>query len=359
MKIEKGIISSTQLMFLFIGLLQANTLTAAFISGVTKQNTWVVLSIGFFIVSILLLIYTWLNNKFPDKNLIEMNDAIYGKHIGKVFSLLYIYLFWFLIPVNLRYIADFFSTYLFQGTDIYVFVLPIVMVCIYTIKKGLEVISRTGFVITIVVMVAFIFISIFTIKDIHLSNFLPLFQINLKELIQGTNLMVVLPFGETIVFLMLFPYVNDRKQVRRSAFTGFIIGSIYFLIVILRNIAVLGNIASIYVLPSYQVSRYINVGGIITRTEVMVALTLLFSVFLKLCIVYYATALSISQLFKLRSYKPLIIPIGIISGILSISMYSSAADEAYEAANIYPIFAIPFIIIFPVMSMITAYVRRL
>ncbi|MDF2880469.1 MAG: grkB2 [Clostridiaceae bacterium] len=359
MKIEKGIISSTQLMFLFIGLLQTNTLTAAFISGVTKQNTWVVLLIGFFIVSILLFIYTWLNKKFPDKNLIEINDVIYGKHIGKVFSLLYIYYFWFLVPANLRFIVDFFYTYLFEGTDIGIFVIVIILVCIYTVKKGIEVIARAGFIITVIVIIAAIFISLFTIKDLHLSNFLPLFQINLKELIQGTNLMVCIPFGEIVVFLMFYPYVNETKQVKKAAFTGLILGSIYFLTVILRNIAVLGNIASIHVLPSYQVSRLINVGEIISRTEVLVALTLLFSIFLKLCIFYYAAALSISQFFKLRSYKPLVIPIGIISGILSISMYSASVDEAYNAANIYPIYAIPFIILFPVMSMITAYVRRL
>lgn len=359
MKIEKGKISSSQLMFLFIGLMQANTLTAAFIVGVTKQNTWIVLLLGFFIISIMLLVYTWLNKKFPDKNLIEMNEAIYGKYIGNLLSLLYIYWFWFLIPANLRFIGDFFSTYLFEGMDVYVFVLSIVLVSIYTLKKGIEVIARTGFVITVIGIISYMLISIFTIKDLHLSNFLPLFQINLKELIQGTNSMLTLPFGETIVFLMFYPYVNDTKQVRKSAFTGFIIGSIYFLTIILRNIAVLGNISFIHVLPSYQVARFINVGEIITRTEVLIALTLLFCVFLKVIIFYYATALSISQFFKLQSYKPIVIPIGIISIILSISMYSSSAEEAYEAANIYPIFAIPFIILFPIISMITAYVRRL
>ena len=49
MKIEKGIISNTQLIFLFIGLMQGNALTAGFVSELTKQNTWLVLIIGFFI----------------------------------------------------------------------------------------------------------------------------------------------------------------------------------------------------------------------------------------------------------------------------------------------------------------------
>lgn len=359
MKIEKSIISNTQLIFLFIGLLQANALTAGFVSELTKQNTWLVLLIGFFIALILLSIYTWLNNKFPHKNLIEINNAIYGQHFGKMVSVLYIYFFWFIIPSNLRYISDFFSTYLFQETNINVFVILIIMICMYTLNKGLEVIARASIILVIMTIIATVAIILLLIKDMNLSNFLPIFQINLKEFIQGTNIMVAIPFGDIIVFLMIFPYINDAKRTKKAAFSGFIIGSIYFLIIILRNIAVLGNLASIHVLPSYQVTRLINVGEIITRTEALIAFPILFSVFMKLCIFYFATVVSISQFFKLRSYRPLVIPVGIISGILSVTIFSSSSEQAYITANIYPIYAIPFIILFPIISVIMVYARRL
>lgn len=358
MKIEKGIISSTQLMFLIIGLFEASTLTAAFISGVTKQNTWLVLLLGGIITLLLLWVYTLLNKRFPNKNLIEINDAVYGKNFGKMISILYIYYFWFLVPANTRIITDFFSTYLFSETDISVFTIAIIFVCIYTIRKGIEVIARTGFVLSVLSIIVAIFITVLTIKNIRLSNFLPLFQINLKELVQGINLMVSIPFGETVGFLMIFPYVNDIKQVKKSAFWGFTVGSIYFISIILRDIATLGNIGAIYVLPSYQVARLINIGEVITRLEVLIAVVLLFNVFLKVCIFYYVTVLSIAQFFKLRSYRPLIIPVGIISLVLAISMFSSPMEEAYIAANIYPIYAIPFIILFPIVSLIIASIKK-
>ncbi len=357
MKIEKGIISSSQLMFLIIGLLQASSLTAAFIVGVTKQDTWLVLLAGFIISLPLLLVYTSLSKKNPGKNLIEINNEIYGYYFGIVMSTLYICFFEFIIPGNLRFISDFFSTYLFPETDISVFVIITIIICMYTVKKGIEVIARSGFILTILSIIVSIFISIVTTKDIQLSNFLPAFQLNLKEFVQGTNLMISIPFGEIIVFLMIFPYVNQIKQVKKFAFWGLIIGGILFLNIIFRNIGILGNIASIQVLPSYQVAKNINIGDIIERTEVLIAVVLLFNVFLKICIFYYATVLSIAQLFKLRSYKPLVMPVGIISAILSMSMYNSTVDEVY-LSSIYSVFVIPFIILFPIISLIIAYIRK-
>jgi spore germination protein (amino acid permease) len=358
MRIERGIISGEQLMFLIIGLLQGSTLTGAFVSGITKQNTWVVLLVGFVITLPLLLVYTSLSRKFPHKNLIQINDVIYGDYFGKVISVLYIYFFWFIVPANLRYIGDFFSTYLFTNTDMPVFVIVVILLCMYTIRKGIEVIARFVPVLVIISLIFLIFITIFTLKEMHLSNFLPLFQIDLKDFIQGTNVMVSIPFGEIVVFLMIFPYVNNIKQIKKSAFWGLFIGGFYFIIIILGNIAVLGNIGAIDMIPSYQVARLINVGEIITRMEILIAVTFLFNVFLKICIFYYATVLSIAQLFKLREYKSLIIPIGIISVILSITMYDSPVDEAY-AASTYSIHAILFVILIPIISLFIVWIRKL
>lgn len=359
MKIEKGVISGAQLMFLIIGLIQASTLTAAFISGITKQNIWIVLLAGFSIMLPLLLVYTSLNKKFPDRNLIEINGVIYGRYFGKVISMLYIWYFWYIIAANFRFTADFFTTYLFSETDISVFIVVITILCIYTIKKGIEVIARASFILGILTIIIAMIITVFTIKDMNLSNFLPLFQINLKEFIQGTNLMISIPFGEIVTFLMIFPYVNDIKQVKKSAFKGLIIGGMFFFIVILRNIAVLGNIGAIHFLPSYQVARLINVGEVITRMEVLIALVLLFNEFVKICIMYYATVLSIAQVFKLCSYKPLVIPVGVISVVLSIIMFDSPAEHAHFAATIYAIYVIPVIIILPIISLIIASIRKL
>lgn len=358
MKIEKGIISSTQLMLLIIGLIESETLTSAFISGVTKQSTWIVLIIGFAITVGLLYIYTSLSEKFPQKNLIEINNIIYGRYFGKVISILYAFYFWFIVSTNLRFIADFFSTYLFPDIDIKVFIIAVAVLTMYTIRKGLEVIARSGAIISILAIIIDIIVTILVIKDTHLSNLLPIAQITLKQFIQGINLMVGIPFGEIIVFLMIFPYINIGSKVKKSAFSGLIIGSVIFMTIVLRNAAVLGNIYTVQVLPTYQVAKLINIGQIITRMEILIAATYLFNVFLKICLFFYAAVLSMAQFFSLKSYKPLVIPMGIINIILSVIAFSSESDEAYQAANIYCVYAILYVIILPVISITIVSIRK-
>ncbi|MDP4144899.1 MAG: endospore germination permease, partial [Bacillota bacterium] len=229
---------------------------------------------------------------------------------------------------------------------------------LYTIRKGIEVIVNTGFVLTMLTIIIGVFISVVTVGEMNLSNFLPLFQMNLKDFVQGINLMVAIPFGDTVVFLMIYPYVNEIRQVKKSALLGLILGGMYFLSVAFRNIGILGELAFTHGFPSYQVAALINIGEFISRMEALIAVIMLFNVFLKICIFYYATALSAAQFLKLRSYKPLVSLIGIISIVLSLSVVSSPERESYILTNIYPIYAIPFVILFPIISLTIAFIKE-
>jgi len=89
-----------------------------------------------------------------------------------------------------------------------------------------------------------------------------------------------------------------------------------------------------------------------------VAIALLVTIFLKVCVFYYATVLGIAQLLKLRSYVPLVIPIGIIGISIALSN-ESTMQFSYSAKNTYPVFAMPFYIGLPLLSLFIAKVRNL
>ena len=359
MNIEKGLISSSQLGFLIIGLMQGSTYTAAFISGITKQNTWVVVLLSSLLTFPLLLIYISLCEKYPHKNLIEINELIYGPHIGKLVSIIYLYSLWFIIPANMRYVGDFFTNYLFPETPLEAFIILFTCICAWAVRGGIEVIARSTLIIVILTFTEAIIITLFLFKYMRISNFMPFLNIGLMEFIQAMHGMMAIPFGETFVFLMIIPYINNIKQAKSSILSGFAFGSLFLLGVLVRNTAVLGIFASIHVLPSYQTAKIINIGEIITRMEVLVAVFVLFNLFVKVCLFYYATVLGTAQLFKLKSYKCLVIPIGIISAIMSVSMYDSSVEEAYNAANIYPVFVTPVIFLLPIITLLLTNFRKL
>ncbi|URZ09088.1 GerAB/ArcD/ProY family transporter [Clostridium felsineum] len=355
---EKSMISSKQLIFLFLSLIQASTFTAVFISATTKQDTWLVSLCGFIIVFLLLNIYISLCNKFPGKTIIEIFPELYGKILGTVISFLYIFYFWFILPSNYRFIADFFSTHMGQNSDIIPFIIPTAILCIYTLKKGLEVISRISCIFSILTLLVSLIITILIINEIHFSKLFPAFQLNWGQFIQGTNVIVSIPLGEVVVFLLIFPNLNDKTKLKKSALLGFSLGYMFFLFILIRNILILGGVGSIQIQPTYQIASLINIGDFLNRVEILTAMFLLSNLFLKICFFTYAAVVSIAQCFKLTSYKPLVIPVTIISSILSITMFESPLEESVAALTTYPIFALLFIVIIPIISFIIACVKN-
>ncbi|GFP77395.1 GerAB/ArcD/ProY family transporter [Clostridium fungisolvens] len=359
MKIEKGMISSSELMFLIIALLQGSTLTATFISGVTKQDTWVVVVVSIFILCFLLQVYLNLVQRFPEKNIIEINDITYGKYLGKFISIIYIYHFWFIVAANLRFIADFFSTFLMQETDIIVFIVAISIACIYVIRKGLEVLARMAPFFTVFTIVIAIIIIIMLFEQYDIKNMLPMFQLNSIQFLHGVNVITVIPFGELLIFLMIFPSVRDKENIKKYSFKGMFIGVAFFLLIVVRNTLALGIVGELEIQSSLQVAKLIDIADIISRLESLIAVVLLFNVFMKIAIFCYGTVLSLAQILKLRTYKHMVSPIVIISIIFSITMYESPVNQSYTAANIYPVYAWIPEILFPITSLIIAKLRNL
>ncbi|QAA31382.1 GerAB/ArcD/ProY family transporter [Clostridium manihotivorum] len=359
MNIEKGNISSRQLMFLIIGLIEGSTLIAAFILGVTKEDTWIVLVVSFIIEGLLLATYMKLIQLIPGKSIIEINTITYGKYLGKVISIIYIFHFWFVLVSNFRFIADFYSTFLMQETHIEVFIFCIGIATIYVVKKGIETLARIVPPIAIGTVILGILLSILLFKEYDFTNILPIAQINLSQFIQGVNVLVAIPFGEIFVFFMMFSSVVDKENIKKEAFKGLIIGGALFLLIILRDIFALGVPEALDVQPSYQVAKLINIRDIITRMETLIAVVLLFNVFVKIAIFCYSAVLGTAELLRLRTYKGIVSPIVIIGMIFSVTMFDASINQAYFGANIYPVYAWIPEVIFPLGSLVIAKSKKL
>lgn len=358
MKLEKGEISSSQLTFLVGGFLQGSLLTLDFAKDASKHDSWLALVAAVMISLPLALAYLTLALKFSGQNLIQINDAVFGPYLGKLVSLQYIMLFLMIVSANLWFAGDFFLTYFFPETPVIVIMIMFAFICAWAVRAGIEVLARMSVILVLVTFLIVLITLIFLLKEMKFSNFLPIFDIPIHDFIQGTNIMMAIPFNEVYVFLMVIPYANKMKQVKSSVIYGLIFGGITFLLVSIRNISVLGPIADIVLSPSMETVRLIDIGEIIERLEALVGISLLVTIFLKVSVFYYATVLGIAQLLKLRSYVPLVIPVGIIGISLALTNQSSV-QFTYSAMNTYPIFVIPFYIVLPLMSLLIAKIRKL
>lgn len=358
--LEQGKITGRQLMFAVAALIHGSTLLSSYVVNVTKQDTCYAVLLAFAASIPLALMYIKFFEIFPGKNIISINDIVFGKIIGKIVSCFYLFFFFSLVYLNVRDVCNFITGYIMPQTPLYAISILFVTVCAYAVLKGITVMGRYAF-LCVVMMFAFkLFSTILLFPQMDFSNFLPAFQQPLISYVNSTHVLLTLPYAEFISFLMIFPYVveKDREKLKKYFLSGVFIGFILMLLVCLRDWAVLGNTSLVLTQVTYQSARMINIGGVLTRLEVLFAVGLLVLQFYKVSILLYVSSIATAQIFGLKSYKSLVPVLGILAICFSIIVWDSAAEGSYWGSNVAPFYSSFFEIVIPGITFIIILIKQ-
>lgn len=359
MKLENGEISNTQLMFLVLSFLQSMILTINFVYTITIYDTWIAVLIGYVIAILFTLLYLKIALKFPGKDLIEINDIVFGRFIGKLVSAFYIWFFFEYMIHYMYYFNSFWITYIMPETPRIAFAIMFVFVCGMAVKNGIEVIARCSFMFLIIVTISILAVTVLLIPNMKATNLLPILEVKPLKIIQSVHIILVIPFCDIVAFLFILPYTSNKQNIRKPVLTGLSLSALLLLIVVLRDALVLGSRLLIASSASFAVSRLIDIADVLTRLDILVAITMLITVFMKVTIFYYVTVIGLGEIFKLRSYKPLIVPIGALTTIIASNLYPSDMEQMYAGQFIWPFNASVSEFILPIITIIVILLRRL
>jgi spore germination protein KB len=352
-------ISSSQLMYLLICFILGSVLLLSFEDNTLKQDSWVGIVAAFIACTPFVLSVAFLAKKFPGKSLIDILSIIYGRILGKAFFVLYAGYFFILLSFNLRDLADFYIGYIMPETPMAVFLIITMLVSGYAVHKGIASIAKVGFLSAIYSFLSIIITFLLLLKDMDFTNFLPMFAVPADKFIQGTHILSALPFGEVFVFLMVMPSLRTGQNPVKVVYGGVGIAAVAFLIITVRNIAVLGPSSAIYAGNSYQATRIINIGEFLTRVELLTAIGITIGLFTKISVLFYATVKSTSQLFQLKSDNALLLPLGGLAIVLAIIAFDSTIAHQYVAGRYHAFFSLLFAFIIPPLSLLIAVIKGL
>lgn len=359
MKLEKGIITNSQLMFLLIAFMQSMALLVNFSLSLTKQSTWIVVIVAYAITVLAALMYLAIAKRYPDKNLVQIDDAAFGPYLGKVVSAAYIWFFFQLVIHYMYFFNSFWLTFIMPETPRPAFLIMLAFAGFLAVREGIEVIARCSPLFTVIVWITTATLFALLLGDMDLSNLLPVLDVPLRDFVQSTHITVVIPFCDIVVFLMIFPYTADQTKLKKPVLIGISLAALQLLIVVLRDILVLGvdvgNVSS----ASFMAARRIDIADILTRMDILVAISLLTTIFMKLAITYYVTVLGTAQLLNLRSYRPLIIPIGILAVTVGVALYPSDMEQVYAAKYAWPFNTLICEFLLPFVTVLVIGIRKL
>ncbi|MGE5450152.1 MAG: GerAB/ArcD/ProY family transporter [Methanomassiliicoccales archaeon] len=356
LQLEKGSITGWQLTMLITGFVIGSASILP-IGGDAKQSAWLAVLLGMGEALAMAGLFVYLARRFPGHSLIEINVEVFGV-AGILISLFFI---WFLLHLGslvLTNFVQFFSALFYPETPEVVFAIVTALVCVYAVYLGIEALARCSLILVPLTILLVIFNTIMVTPQMELKNLLPLMDIPLTKLLWAGHSAAAFPFGETVAFLMIMGAVKAENRNWSRFAWGLLIPGIMMAALMARNTAVLGETTADFVYPSLQVLRLIDVGEIFSRVEAVLAINFLAMGFIKVSVLLYGCALGSAQLLKLQSYRPLVMPIGLLMAVLSLMMSPNTPRMTEFAQVIWPLYSLPFELGIPLLLLLGAVVFR-
>ena len=362
--VEKGRISARQFMIIVMLFTIGSSIiiTPSIMAGIAKQDAWIASLIGVIISSLILWLFTSLANLYPDKTIVEYSELIFGKWAGKVFSAFFLLYFLLLSALLLNGIGEFITIQVMPETPASALHILFLIIVIVGTRLGIEPVSRSMEIFVTWVMGLLIISVILLYPEIKLDNMLPVMEDGIKPWFKAAYPYIGVTFMELIVFLMVYPYINQEEKVKKAKiafYLGTFSGGIVISIIVLLSILILGaNQMELQIHPSYLLAKKINVAQFLQRVEIIMAFLWFITLYLKLTICFYATVLGIAQLFQLNDYRFLSFPLGFILIPLSQLVVDNIVNLHWVAEHLWPCYSLIQCIFLPLLMLIVAYIRN-
>ncbi len=358
MSLEKGKISNFQLGVLIIGFVFGSSVIIPPGQG-AGHDAWIAVALGLLEALLIVWIYTILARQFKDKTIIEINSLVYGKILGKCISVLFIWYLFHLGALVLDNYCRFFKLEIYPDTPKTITLLFLMLACASTVGRGIEVLARCSMILVpLSIFVAFAD-TLLLIPNIDLRNLIPVLDMPIGELLWAGHGAASFPFAETVAFLMVLAFIEKPEKGPTAFFRGLLIVGFILIMVAVRNTGVLGPMAASTIYPSYLSAQVIDIGDVLNRVEVVISINLITMGFVKISVLLYGTTLGLAQVLNLRSYRTIILPIGILMVILALTSQRNTMEMIEFASKGYSIYAVPFQIGIPLVTLIVAKIRKL
>lgn len=322
--LEKGKISNNQFSILVIMyIIGTSTLTApAILTMVAKQDGWLssLLTLGFGLTIVFL--FGKLAERYPNLTLTQTCTKILGGWLGRAISLLYSLFFLFLTSVFLRVAGDLITTHILTETPIQATVALFLFVIIMAVRLGLEPFARTAEMMFPHLVLFILLFFLFLLPQVKGTNITPMLEHGIKPVLHGTFETLGIPFLNLIIFLMITPYVNNPNKLKVNFIFSTIIGGLFITFITLFSILVNGaEVTARLNFSPYILAQKIDIGNFIQRIEIIAGAFIFISLFVKTTICFYSLVLSFAETLRLKDYKIVTLPFGIMVQVLSIFLF--------------------------------------
>lgn len=351
-----GVHQFTILVIIF-GIGTSILIAPAALAAVAKQDAWISSIIGILAGFLPIIVYVTLSKKYPNRTIIEINELVFGKWLGKTISVLYLSYFFVLSVLLLGDVGYFLTTEVMPETPIVFIMGCLMIVIILATRKGLVVIARGAEVFFPWIVLLLVMVIIMLLPEIEIRKIEPVLENGLIPSLEGSYPFMSLQ--EYIVLMMIYPFVKVSKKKAPAFFVGTLLAGIVLIIIILVCILVLGaSLTESSMYPTFMLAKKISIGNFLERLEVIVGGLWFVTITFKLIITFYAVTVGTSQLLQFNSYTFLTIPIGMLITAMVQPTYTNIVYVMNFIQKVWPAYSLTFMVVLPLLTWLLSLIRK-
>lgn len=317
------------------------------------QNIWIVLLFAGACGIILFTMYHRISKVHHHKGLPDILKSTFGTFLGTL--ILFIYAGFFLfrtISIGNYMTAMAQETLMFSVNHRIVIIMLLTTVIISTLY-GLNVIGRSSEIFLFIIMVCLMpfLLAIFTSSVFKTENLIPILAEGVPAIAQDVIRSTFFPYGELVVFLMLFSYVapKENKHILKRSYMAIILSVVIMIAIDLTTIALIGaNLTSNFEYSFYNAMQLAGIKGFLERLDPLAIVIMVASEYFKLVIYFFVTVLACQALNKRFNFKIMLILTSCLVFFLSplVNVHETGFMMDVVPFRILPIFelALPLLI---------------
>lgn len=273
--------------------------------------------------------------RWPSKNLITLLQELLG-WVSPVISVLYLAYWWLSASLTGLWFGYAYSL-LMPATPHLPMVILLVGLSVYALITGIEPLGRVVQILLVFLVLTALGVVAATAKDLEFRQLLPI-MVNGPVPVLRAGLTVFSWLSDMMVILMLHPVVRHGRSPW-GVNMAILCSTILFLIgPLIGPVAVFGpREAARLTLPTYEQLRYIRVGNFLEHLDSIAILWWTVGLFARMAVYHYLLALGSAQVFRLKEYKPLILPAGVLIVFGSTIVSANTVETGYFLHHTFPI----------------------
>ena len=317
------------------------------------QNVWIVLLFAGGFGAILFTMFHRISKVHQYKGLPDILTSTFGKVIGTTILFVYAGFFLFRTLSVGNYMTAMAQETLMFGVNPRIVITMLLITVIISSLYGLNVIGRSSEVFLFIIIICMLpfLLSIFTSSIFKTENLIPVLAEGVPGIAQDVVRTTFFPYGELVVFLMLFPYIapKENKGILKRSYIAITIAVLLMIAIDLTTVALIGaNLTSNFEYSFYNAMQLAGIKGFLERLDPLAVVIMVASEYFKLVIYFFVTVLAFQALHKRFNFKIVLILISILIFFLApvVKVHETGFMMDVMPFRILPIFelAIPLLI---------------